>query len=123
MSPTARTQIRLRVEGFLVGNVERWNPYAKVRQDLFGFIDTIAIHKKVGVFQACIDSRPLAVQSTSGANHAARVAKVRKILSESPGLGFYFDIQVWSWSERVVRNKDGRKAKVKRWTLRREKVP
>jgi hypothetical protein len=116
MSPTARTQLRLRVEGHLVGNVEKWNPYARIRQDLFGFIDTLAIPK------TAYPVKPLAVQSTSGANHAARVAKVREILKETPALSFYFEIQVWSWSERVVRNKDGRKAKRKRWTLRREKV-
>jgi hypothetical protein len=112
LSPTARSQLRLRVEGYLVANTERWNPYAKVRQDLYGFIDTLAAN----------ETQLLAIQSTSGANHAARVLKVRDQLAKYPFLAKHFDIEIWSWSKRVVRNKDGRKSKRLKWTLRREKV-
>jgi hypothetical protein len=112
MSPTARTQLRLRVEGYIVANVERYNPWSKRRQDLFGFIDTLAINEQ----------EFLAIQSTSGANHAARVEKVAEGLRRLPMLTRFVRVEVWSWSQRVARNKDGRKAKVKRWSLRRERI-
>ena len=42
--PTQRTLARLRQEGALeVAIVEHWNPHARIRQDLFGFIDILAI--------------------------------------------------------------------------------
>jgi hypothetical protein len=112
MSPTARTQLRLRVEGYIVANVEHWNPWAKRRQDLFGFIDTLAVNQR----------EFLAIQSSTGAHHAERVDKVREALRRLPMLGNFMRIEVWTWSERVVRNQDGRKAKRKRWTLRRERI-
>lgn len=36
MSPTARSLAHLRELGCRVKVVEKWNPFAKVRQDLFG---------------------------------------------------------------------------------------
>ena len=46
--------------------VERWNPFAKIRQDLFGFVDLLAIRQ----------GETLAVQTTSGSNVSARVKKI-----------------------------------------------
>lgn len=66
-SPTKRSLAKLRAEGWLVAVVERWNPYAKVRQDLFGFIDLLAIR----------GDETLAVQTTSGAHVAERFEKIR----------------------------------------------
>lgn len=66
-SPTQRSLAKLRADGWLVAVVERWNPYAKVRQDLFGFIDLLAIK----------GNETLAVQTTSGSNVAARFEKIR----------------------------------------------
>jgi len=34
----------LRKRGYTVAVVERWNPHAKIRQDLFGFIDVMAFN-------------------------------------------------------------------------------
>lgn len=67
-SPTQRTLKYLRDElGFpLVQVVEKWNPHARIRQDLFGIIDVIAVS----------DEQIVAVQTTSGSNVAARVAKI-----------------------------------------------
>lgn len=42
-SPLQRSLKYLREKGFLVGKVEKWNAFAKVRQDLFGFIDLVAL--------------------------------------------------------------------------------
>jgi hypothetical protein len=44
-SPTRRSLEHLRKAGAeLVAVVERWNPHAKIRQDLFGVVDVLAIH-------------------------------------------------------------------------------
>ena len=46
--------------------VEHWNPFAHIRQDLFGIIDLLALR----------DGETLAVQTTSAANVSARVKKI-----------------------------------------------
>lgn len=52
----ARTMAWLRDKGYTVAKVERWNPWARIRQDLFGFADILAIRAdRTGV---------LAVQTT-----------------------------------------------------------
>lgn len=66
MSPTQRSLNKLRSEGYLVAITERWNQYAHIRQDLFGFIDLLAIR----------GNEVLAVQTTSGTNVAARISKL-----------------------------------------------
>ena len=55
MTPTQRSLAYLREQGYTVAITERWNPFAKIRQDLFGFIDILAIRK----------GETLAVQTTS----------------------------------------------------------
>lgn len=68
-SPTQRSLKHLRDLGYpLVQVVERWNPYAKVRQDLFGIIDVLAVS----------DNSIVAVQTTSGSNVSARITKMRE---------------------------------------------
>ena len=57
ISNTSRTLKYLRTQGWVCGMVERFNPYAGpygIRQDLFGFIDIIALAEKsvIGV-QSC----------------------------------------------------------------------
>lgn len=42
-SPTQRSLEHWRGEGYLCAVVERWNPHARIRQDLYGFIDVLAI--------------------------------------------------------------------------------
>lgn len=65
MSPTQRTLKHLRERYPLVAVTEKWNPHAKVRQDLFGIIDVLAVGDEI-----------VAVQATSGSNVSARVAKI-----------------------------------------------
>lgn len=65
-SPTKRSLAKLRDAGYHVEIVERWNPFARIRQDLLGFIDLIAI--KPGEI--------LAVQVTSS-GVSARLEKIR----------------------------------------------
>ena len=43
MSPTQRTLAELRKMGMKVAVVEKWNAFSKVRQDLFGIVDILAL--------------------------------------------------------------------------------
>ncbi len=69
VSPTQRTLKRLRDSGDypLVSIVERWNAFAKIRQDLFGIIDLLAIDS---------DGNTVGIQVTSYSNINARVKKM-----------------------------------------------
>jgi carbonic anhydrase len=67
LSPTQLTMRHLRADGWsLVQVVEHWNPHAGIRQDLFGFVDVLAVRR----------GETLAVQTTSAANVSARVRKI-----------------------------------------------
>lgn len=66
MTPTQRSLAALKADGYLCAIVERWNPHARIRQDLFGVIDILAIR----------EGETLAVQTTSASNMAARVTKI-----------------------------------------------
>ena len=67
MTPTQRSLQLLRDEQWLVAIVEKWNQWAKVRVDLFGFGDLLALRGETA----------LIVQTTSGSNVAARIAKIQ----------------------------------------------
>lgn len=116
-SPTQRTLKLLREEGWTAAVVEKWNPYARIRQDLWG-VDVLAIESG-GVF---VKRNLLAVQACAGSSHAARRAKlcgnpdVRKLMEAG------VTVEVWSWSQKMHRNADGSKAKVKRWQCRRDRL-
>lgn len=65
-SPTSRSLAELRKRGYpLVQVVEKWNPHARVRQDLFGVVDVLAVGEDI-----------VAVQATSRSNVASRVTKI-----------------------------------------------
>lgn len=67
--PTERTLKYLRSQGYHAQVVEKWNPFAKIRQDLFGWIDIVAVNPALhGV---------LGVQTTSYSNMSARMTKAR----------------------------------------------
>ena len=67
MTPTQRTLALLREKGYLCGIVEKWNPHAKIRQDLFGFIAIVALNPGIGI---------VGVQTTSGSNMSPRQQKI-----------------------------------------------
>ena len=68
-SPTELSLKYLRNQGYTCQVVETWNPFAKVRIDLFHIIDIVAIKAgEVGV---------LGIQTTSKSNISARVAKAK----------------------------------------------
>jgi hypothetical protein len=107
MTPTARTLNILRRDGYTAGVVERWLPRCNIRVDLFGCIDLLAIRPGEPV---------LAIQATSGSNHAARVAKSKAEPRLQTWLAAGGRFEIWSWSKR------GERGKRKTWALRREEI-
>lgn len=99
-SPTQRSKKYLQDDGWTVAITERWNSFAKIRQDLFGFIDLVCLAP--GVI--------LGVQTTSASNASSRV---NKILDEPAALQWIQaggKILVLAWS------KKGPRGKRKAWT-------
>ncbi len=104
-SPTQRSKAKLQREGYTVAITERWNSFRHIRQDLFGFIDLIALR----------GNETLAVQTTSGANVSARIDKIKSLQAarvwlESPNR----KIVVHGW------RKVGARGKRKLWDCREE---
>ena len=97
-SPTQKTLAKLRKEGYLCAVVEKFNPFVKVRQDLFSFIDILAL--KPG-------QKTLAVQTTTDNHVAERVAKIK--VSKN-----YAMVKLSGWKVQV----HGWKKKGNRWELR-----
>ncbi len=94
-SPTQRTLKALREDGWTAEVVEKWNPYARIRQDLFNFIDIVAI--KEG-FPIC------GIQVTaSGAS--SRVAKILAAPEHRVWLLAGGKLLVHSWAKRGAAGK------------------
>lgn len=89
LSPTTLTLRHLRAEGWTVEVVERWNPHARIRQDLFGFIDLLAIR----------GNETLAVQTTSATNAAARLNKIVAHENARAVLRAGWRIEVHGWKK------------------------
>ena len=102
LTPTQRTLRALRQQGLVCAVVEKWNAHARVRQDLFGIVDVIALDPARGF---------IGVQCT-GANgwsdhwQKLTVDKAQEVLQwlETPG-GV---VELWAW--RQIKAKRGGKA-------------
>lgn len=100
MSPTQRSLKLLREQGYQVDVTEHWNAFARIRQDLFGFIDLLALR----------DGETLAVQTTSYSNVSARVKKItdHENLSFVRKAGWGISVHGWhksksgKWEVRIV---------------------
>jgi hypothetical protein len=65
-SPTARSLLHMRKQGYTCQVVEHWNAFSRRRVDLYGFIDVL-----------CVKGEDIVgVQATSGDNVASRVTKI-----------------------------------------------
>jgi len=88
-SPTQLSLAKLREEGYTCWITEHWNNWSKTRQDLFGFIDILALK----------GNETLAVQTTTAANLNARVKKI----SNHENVGYVRDagwtIHVHGWHQ------------------------
>lgn len=87
ISPTQNSLKKLRNEDWLPEVVERWNCHAKIRQDLYGFIDILAIK----------DNQTIAVQATSYSNVSERVKKIQRHDNYPKVKASGWIIQVWGW--------------------------
>lgn len=102
-SPSARSLQHLRKLGYIAQVVERFNPFAHVRQDLFGFIDIVAVKEgEPGV---------LGVQATSADHISHRKKKAEAIDALKVWLAAGNKFVVHGWS------KKGARGKIKHWTL------
>lgn len=103
-SPTQRALAEIKKRGYTAQVVEKWNPHARIRQDLFGVIDIVAL----------APDHILAIQACAGASHSARrekaLAEPRLRLWLAAGGRF----EVWSFAKR------GARGAPKLWTLRAE---
>lgn len=89
-SPTQRSLKLLREQGYRVAVVEHWNQFARIRQDLFGCIDLLALR----------DGVTLAVQTTTSEHYAERVAKVRAADAYPDMVAAGWQIVVHGWVKR-----------------------
>lgn len=99
MTPTQLSLRHLRADGYLAEVTERWNPHARVRNDLFGFIDILAVR----------GPETLAVQTTSAANVSARIRKISDAPTVAAVREAGWTIRVHGWAK--VGN---------RWQLKRD---
>jgi hypothetical protein len=101
----------LREHGYQAAKTEHWNHYAKTRQDLFGFIDVLAVN----------DRHLLAIQVCDDTHHAEHRKKILA-LPVARQLVYHMDIELWSWGLRLTgaTRKDGKLNRSKRQMLRRD---
>lgn len=103
MTPTQRTLRALRAQGRVCGIVEKWNAHDRIRKDLFGIIDIIALDPERGV---------VGVQSTgqdfAGHHRKLTEEKAQECIHwlETPGTV----LELWGW--RKIKVKRGGKAKI-----------
>jgi len=84
ISPTQRSLKKLRAEGYLCAIVEHFNQFAKIRQDLYGFLDILAIKEnEICGIQTCCKG-DLSKRETKIAQHknfqAVKKSGIRIIL-------------------------------------------
>lgn len=91
-SPTARSLDYLRQRSMIAMVVERWNQYARVRIDLFGFIDIVAMNRD--------DKEIIGIQSTSRGNMNKRILKILSIPDAKYWLEIGGKIHVHGWSKK-----------------------
>ncbi len=103
-SPTQRSIALLKERGYVTAIVERWNPYARIRQDLWGFVDILAIK----------EGEMLAVQTTSGAHVGERLKKIAASPLIATVLSAGVKVVVHGW------RKVGPRGKAKKWECREE---
>lgn len=97
MTPSQRSLKLLKDQGYLAQVVERYNMYARVRIDLFGIIDIVAIHpNKKGV---------LGIQTTSASNFSARLHKAEIIMALKIWLKAGNEFVIHGWGLKGARGK------------------
>jgi len=87
LSPTQLTLRKLRTEGYTAEVTERWNAFAKCRQDLFKIVDVLAVG----------NGETVAVQCTSYPNVSARCKKIAdaEAVPDMRDAGWRIIVQGW----------------------------
>lgn len=95
VTPTQRSLAYLRKRGWRVAITEHWNPFARVRQDLFGFIDLMAVHP---------ERKAMGIQTTTTNNLQARINKALALPSCRDCLrgGLRLEFHGWDGTEITV---------------------
>jgi hypothetical protein len=86
-SPFVKAKARLEALGYQVGKTEHWNHFAKIRQDLFGCVDAIAMRP---------GSPLLAVQVTDITSVSKRMEKSLVVALDWVNTGNRFE--VWGYT-------------------------
>jgi hypothetical protein len=90
-----RSLALLKRQGHQVAIVERWNPRARKRQDLFGFLDLLALSQ---------DGQTIGVQTTTIDHAATRQAKIEASPTLRALLRAGWVIQVHGWRKPTARH-------------------
>ena len=77
-SPTQLTLRKWRKAGYTCAVVEKWNSHTKIRQDLYGFIDILAVGGP--------DNETVGIQSTTYKNVSSRIRKIEDTEELQPAL-------------------------------------
>jgi len=102
-STLARSLKLLRDEGWIAAKVEHWNPFAKIRQDLFGFIDIVALSMSTDYEDGQICG--IQVVNTHLPEH---ITKIRENKAAQAWIACGAGIIIHNWKQRS-------KNKIKRW--------
>lgn len=102
--PVSMTQLTLKCLRGSLGDtaevVERWNPYARVTQDLFGFVDIVSLRMPLAAI--------VAVQCTSSGNLSKRVDKIigECGVEAKKWLSCGGRIEAWGWRKILSRGRE-----------------
>lgn len=107
-SPTQRTLKEFRGRGYKCQVVEHWNSFARIRIDLFGFIDIVAMRP----------GEILGIQTTSDSGRSARRKKILDSELARDWVEAGGKIVLTTWGKKKV--KGGGRAM--RWTMHEEEV-
>ena len=109
LSPTQRTLRVLRQQGAICGITEHWNYYVGIRQDLFGFIDLIALTSDRGI---------VGMQCCARSGHAAHRKKILENEVAPEWIKSGGKIEIWSWAKQKLE----RGGKAERWMAKVEEI-
>ena len=99
ITPTQRTLKHMRERGYTCQVVEHWNPFARIRQDLYGFID-----RDGDGWRERPDGSPLVLRYATASGQTSRqFNELWAKYLRAVGLRITFDIGQWPEQMRKVR--------------------
>lgn len=110
---TQKAMAEMRSRGWTCAVTEKWNPHARIRQDLFGFVDLIALRPGA----TAGEPRTLAVQVTT-TDTSTRQKKITGLPAALVWLQCANAIEVWGYKKKSGGVRGGRKL----WTLVRTRA-